>query len=440
MPISFKKAAMLASWSYSYAPLMPGFGRPQEHVAILLLLVMSLLLGACNAPRRAPPAEDAAVHRYAERAYQPENRYAFDSRDEFWPSSDPEVPLIPVSLTLPRFAGRLPLIVYLPGLGEPAGAGQQWRRAWAEVGYAVLALQLPRFAQMPGRYAKDADYTALARENYATAALNERLRAVGSVLFELKKRVDRQEAPFDRIDMKQLVFAGYDLGAQAVQALIGEKVPGVVVPQLPQTPRAAIVLSPYASSAGGALSRRFAEIGLPVLLATTSEDSDSFGVVGTQAARMAPFNYMPAGDKYLLLLAAAAHRALSGDARGGEAAGEAPSARPDEGGNRGRGGPGGGMPPGGGQGGPESGMGGGGGMGSGRGAPGGGMGGGAAGVPEVGGMNRQALPDNPRHAVAVQRVSVAFLDAVLRRDAIAGEWLARDAQRWLGELAELRRK
>ena len=36
---------MLASWSYSYAPLMPGFGRPQEHVALLLLLVMSLLLG-----------------------------------------------------------------------------------------------------------------------------------------------------------------------------------------------------------------------------------------------------------------------------------------------------------------------------------------------------------------------------------------------------------
>ncbi len=432
---------MLASWSYSYAPLMPGFGRSQEHVAILLLLVMSLLLGACTAPRRAPPAEDAAVQRYAERAYQPEVRHGFDSFSEHWPSGDPAAPAsVPVSLLVPRGSGTHPLIVYLPGLGEPADAGKQWRTAWAEAGYAVLALQLPRFAQMPGRYAKDADYTALARENYATAALNERLRAVGSVLFELKKRVDRQEAPYDRIDMKQLVFAGYDLGAQAVQALIGEKVPGVVVPQLPQAPRAAIVLSPYASSAGGALSRRFAEIGLPVLLATTSEDSDSFGVVGTQAARMAPFNYMPAGDKYLLLLAAAAHRALSGDARGGEAAGEAPSARPDEGGNRGRGGPGGGMPPGGGQGGPESGMGGGAGMGGGRGAPGGGMGGGAAGAPEVGGMNRQALPDNPRHAVAVQRVSVAFLDAVLRRDAIAGEWLARDAERWLGELAELRRK
>ena len=55
-------------------------------------------------------------------------------------------------------------------------------------------------------------------------------------------------------------------------------------------------------------------------------------------------------------------------------------------------------------------------------------------------MSRQASADNPRHAVAVQRVSVAFLDAILRRDALAGEWLARDAERWLGDLGELRRK
>ena len=433
---------MLASWSYSYAPLMPGFGRPQEHVALLLLLVMSLLLGACSAPRRAPPAEDVAVQRYAERAYQPEVRHGFDTLAESWPSGDPAAPAsVPVSLLVPRGSGMHPLIVYLPGLGEPADAGKQWRSAWAEAGYAVLALQLPRFAQMPGRYAKDADYTALARENYATAALNERLRAVGSVLFELKKRVDRREAPYDRIDTAQLVFAGYDLGAQTVQALAGEKVPGVVLPALPQTPRAAIVISPYAS-AGAGLARRFSDVHLPVLLATASEDSDSFGVVTALSVRTAPYTYMPAGDKYLLLLAGGSHRALSGDARRGGGPDDAADAPRADAGGRSRGGPGGGMPPGGGQGGPDSGMGGGmgGSMGSGRGGPGGGMGGGAGERPGSAGMSRQASADNPRHAVAVQRVSVAFLDAILRRDALAGEWLERDAERWLGDLGELRHK
>lgn len=432
---------MLASWSYSYAPLMPGFGRPQEHVAILLL-VMSLLLGACSAPRRAPPADDAAVQRYAERAYQPEVRHGFDSFSESWPSGDPAAPApVPVSLLLPRGSGTHPLIVYLPGLGEPADAGKQWRSAWAEAGYAVLALQLPRFAQMPGRYAKDADYTALARENYATAALNERLRAVASVLFELKKRVDRREAPYDRIDTAQLVLAGYDLGAQTVQALAGEKVPGVVLPQLPLLPCAAIVISPYAS-AGAGLARRFSDVHLPVLLATASEDSDSFGVVTALSVRTAPFTYMPAGDKYLLLLAGGSHRVLSGDPRRGGEPDDAAAPRQADAGGRSRGGPGGGMAPGGAQGSPDGGMGGGmgGGMAGGRGGPGGGMGGGEGERPGGAGMSRQASADNPRHAVAVQRVSVAFLDAILRRDAIAGEWLARDAGRWLGDLGELRRK
>jgi len=228
---------MLASWSYSYSysPMLPGFGRPQEYVALLLLLVMSLLLGACSSPRRIAPVDDPALLRYAERAYQPEIRQGFESFNERWPSADGD---IEVSLTLPRRPGSYPLIVYLPGLGEAADAGKPWRTAWAEAGYAVFAVQPARFGRgaLPGHYAKDADYTALARKNYATAALNERLRTVGSALFTLKKRVDSREAPYDRIDASRVVFAGYDLGAQTVQALAGEKVPGVVLPDLPQAP------------------------------------------------------------------------------------------------------------------------------------------------------------------------------------------------------------
>jgi hypothetical protein len=40
----------------------------------------------------------------------------------------------------------------------------------------------------------------------------------------------------------------------------------------------------------------------------------------------------------------------------------------------------------------------------------------------------------------VQDVSTAFLDAYLREDAMAREWLRVDAPRWLGTAAELRRK
>jgi len=41
---------------------------------------------------------------------------------------------------------------------------------------------------------------------------------------------------------------------------------------------------------------------------------------------------------------------------------------------------------------------------------------------------------------AVQAISTAFLDAVLKEDKIAREWLEKDATRWLQGKGELRRK
>jgi len=37
-------------------------------------------------------------------------------------------------------------------------------------------------------------------------------------------------------------------------------------------------------------------------------------------------------------------------------------------------------------------------------------------------------------------VSVAFLDATVKDDSIAREWLSKDAQRWLGDLGQLSSK
>jgi hypothetical protein len=41
---------------------------------------------------------------------------------------------------------------------------------------------------------------------------------------------------------------------------------------------------------------------------------------------------------------------------------------------------------------------------------------------------------------AAQGISTAFLDAQVKGDTLAREWLATDAPRWLGGLGELRHK
>ena len=449
-----------------FSPFLSSADRPPYWVAGFALLV---LIYGCSSPRRPPSAEDPALRRYAERAYQPERRFAAETLAENWLSRDPVAPAdIPVTLSVPVSVplgsstkvatsaaadstaipatsaanppARYPLIIYLPGLGEAADAGRAWRSAWVEAGYAVLSLQPSRFgpAALQGRYAKNADFTALARENYVTAALNERLRAVQSVLFELEKRVDRSTPPFDQIDLTQTVLAGYDLGAQTVQALAGERVAGISLPPLKHPPKAVMLISPYANAVGGGFIKRFGEIQLPVFVATATEDSDSFGVVTTLAARLAPYNYMPAGEKYLLLLSGGSHRLLSGGplqvAGEGESAGRAPGAGGGSLGGKGGGSggsPGGGGGPGGGPGGggmPPSG---------GRGGPGGGMGGGPGGGGE---MSAFPVANSARQIIAIQRLSVTFLDAQLKQDPIAQEWLGRDAERWLEPVGEWRRK
>jgi hypothetical protein len=45
-----------------------------------------------------------------------------------------------------------------------------------------------------------------------------------------------------------------------------------------------------------------------------------------------------------------------------------------------------------------------------------------------------------RKDALVQAVSTAFLDATVKNDDIAREWLTRDAARWLGDSALLRIK
>ncbi|KXB29603.1 hypothetical protein AT959_16815 [Dechloromonas denitrificans] len=57
-----------------------------------------------------------------------------------------------------------------------------------------------------------------------------------------------------------------------------------------------------------------------------------------------------------------------------------------------------------------------------------------------GAMSVFPVASSARQIIAIQRLSVAFLDAQLKQDPIAREWLARDAGRWLEPVGELRRK
>jgi hypothetical protein len=392
--------------------------------ALLAAAIVAAIGGGCAATARLGPQPPLARDT-DQSAYRSGQRQATVSSRETWKAGGEE---FDVTLLLPAARGVYPLVIYLPGLGESSEAGPAWRRAWAEAGYAVLSAQPASAgaAVWSAERARTFDFRTVAVEHFSPRTLPSRLSALQGLIEEAGRRQRLGgEGSYSRIDVSRIAIAGYDLGAETAMVVAGQSVPDAAIGPAPAAIKSVIALSPYADFAGMGVAARFRDIQLPVLSVTSPDDIDAYGLVTTAAVRRAPFEYMPPGRKYLLLLAAAPHSLLGGrdepvaerdQARSGSRTGgdEETSSRPRAGG-----------------------AGGGGAGGSNRGAR---DGRGARGGAETGPGGAAGL-NSGRAGLAglwatqlrnVRDVTTAYLDATVKNDPLAGEWLARDANRWLG--------
>ena len=380
-------------------------------VVAAVALVGCSSTGTRGFARKNVAANDAAVERHVKRGYVSDRAYATVTVDETWTiNGDP----VGVSLMLPVGNDRFPLVVYLPGLGENAGSGLAWRKPWAEAGYAVLSVQPASegVAVWESEQARLGDFQAVARAHFGASSLAARTRLLEGVFAELARRA--VTSPFARVDMQAIAVTGFDLGAQAAMIVAGERVDGVDATHWPSAVKSVIAMSPYADFGGMGVAHDFEDIRVPVLGVTSGADTDAYGLVTSPSVRRAPYQYMPAGEKYLLVLAGAPHSLMSG---GGTR--ETPTSESERGDDAGKGG---------GEQRSRNGM-------RGRRGSGGGTGGGTnASAPASASVTwKMEVAD-------AQRVSTAFLDATVKGDPVAREWLQKDAQRWLGDLGQLSSK
>ncbi len=405
-----------------------------ERRRAIFLAGSAALLAACGGPRLPRREEDNELKRFSERGYTAATAATAEPHGDMWLRGDEE---IVIELLVPQSAGRSPLVVYLPGLGEPVEAGAVWRNAWAQAGYAVASLQTGSGGALwSSASGHNGDFAKVAREQFAVRSLATRIERVAFVLQGIVRRAKAGESFYARIDTDRIAVAGFDLGAQTALAFAGEKHPGMTdIPTMPEL-RAVIALSPQAILARGGFAERFGMIRLPTLTITGTEDVDPYGIVDSPHTRQAPFSYMPPGDKYLLVIEDGNHQLMAGGKRLLTAAEDANGATGDFPGGDGQREPSGGM----GRGGPGGGRGGMGGPGGGRGGMEGGPGGMSGGRPDGARFRRSAGVGSQRQVVIVERVSVAFLDATVKDDPVAREWLARDAGRWSDPLARLQMK
>jgi dienelactone hydrolase len=405
------------------------------------LLSTAVLLGAqgCAGPQspaqqQRAQAQSRAVA-LADQAYRPRVHGSAGTSLQAWPVDGQRQP---VAISLPEQGSELPLVVYLPGLGESEQAGRLWREAWARAGYAVLSVQvLDEDARAwQSELARGGEFKTLARLRHDEPVLRQRLDRLAGVLAEARRQAVAGNAALSRIDFGRMAVAGYDLGAQSAMALAGEHAPGAAVHPLAAQFRAAIVLSP-AIARGQDSPARFDRVTGPWLAITSPSDVDPTGWIEPVALRSRAFDLVPAGDKYQLLLDGAPHLRFAGQTEDPRESGAVERGQRPERGSKGKDGGGGGGRPG---------------RGEGRGQPGGGSSGsagsntgtgqardsavGSAGT-DAGDARRPARRDAhgaAEYHAAIESVSVAFLDAQLRGVPEARQWLATQVPDWLHDL------
>ncbi|HEY8157747.1 MAG TPA: hypothetical protein VIF10_03490 [Methylobacter sp.] len=386
----------------------------------------------------------------AEGGYSASRNYPIDSIRQTWRHDGQDVA---ISMLAPKAPGVYPLIIYLPGLGEPADAGLLWRETWAKAGYAVFSMQpldiseaLKELAPMRGKSGDDegsydednstdsesrpskavinSELHYLGHEYFSQAALKKRISHLLWAFAQLKQRATANQALFKAADLSRLIIAGYDIGAQTTAAMIGEKVESDLPPQAQDfRPLAAILLSPSVDLAIGGLKTRDKNISMPLLVVTGSEDDDPYGI-SSPYVRTAIWEYAPLGNKYLLLLNKGGHQILAGshlshrqNSRPAQDSGEKiePSnAMPHVSSNN-----------------------------SFRGRKGGGSIGGSSGGMGRGWSSHGGRLDSERdfkHIAAVSSISTAFLDNVCKSDKFAQSWLSGKAKQWLKKSADLKTK
>jgi predicted dienelactone hydrolase len=154
--------------------------------------------------------------------------------------------------------------------------------------------------------ARGGDYGFIRHERYSPGVVTERLDVLAKLIEYLKQHSLSGDPGFAHVDLSHIAIAGFDVGAYTAMILAGENAENVSPPGLSLHPDAVIALSPYAGFSGSNFEVRYQRIKMPVLSVTGDADSDTHGS-DLASLHQAPFQYMPPGDKYLLLLSRASH-------------------------------------------------------------------------------------------------------------------------------------
>ena len=233
--------------------------------------------------------------------------------DESWIDA-PRRRELPVRIRRPAGEGACGVVLFSHGLGGSRSAGEVWGEAWRDAGFMVVHLQHPGSDISIWQGGMASVTSAAQPDQYLQRVLDARF-----AIDEMARR-QRSGGPWGRVKLDAIGFCGHSFGARTTQALAGETGPGVGAGQLRELTderiKAFIAFSPGFTERDGTSDnvarQRFGQITRPFLCVTGTEDDAMLAGDASNAARLAVYRGLPAGNKAELLLAGADHMTFSG--------------------------------------------------------------------------------------------------------------------------------
>jgi len=251
--------------------------------------------------------------------YEKVGQYQIEKIDEEWRDTARERTL-PVRIFAPKVntvsSGRatrlFPVILFSHGLGSSKSGGKTWGEHWASHGFIVVHMQHVGSDESVWKGKHEA---AAINDMKAAMTMNNLGLRVGDVHFAIDEVIKRSKAKnslFARADTTKIGLSGHSFGAQTTMAVAGQNSPATRGQAgLDKRIKAAIALSPNARNKAN-LDKQFGDIRIPVFSITGSLEGSVMNDKTEAADRTLPYKYMPANDKYLLVLADGDHMIFSG--------------------------------------------------------------------------------------------------------------------------------
>jgi len=260
----------------------------------------------------ATPLKSAAVAA----GYDAAGSYAINTSDAIW-QDEARKRGVPVRIISPTLADgevstKFPVIIFSHGLGGSRVGGKLWGEHWASHGYTVVHLQHPGSDESIWKSKPPDQIEGNLKRAMTMSNLGLRVGDVHFVIDQIVRRADAGSGAFKFADAKQIGMSGHSFGAQTTLAVAGQASPSIGGQSgFDRRISAALAFSPNARNKNK-MEKQFGDIRMPFLSITGSKDGAVLNDGTTVADRTLPFQHMPAGDKYLLVLEGADHMVFGG--------------------------------------------------------------------------------------------------------------------------------